>query len=201
MKLATPRTLITASMIAASIIATIGPSHASAASYAVDGSHTSVVFSISHLGYSYTYGMFRKNSGSFEFDPDNPAACAFNFTVDVASLDTMDPKRDEHLRNADFFNAKQFPQITFRSESVRKTTGEDGKPVYEATGPLTMHGVTKQATLPMTFLGEGPGPYGNYRTGFLCRTSFKRSDFGMNFMVGPIGDNVGVTISFEGIRQ
>lgn len=189
------------SLLAAIAVATATPNHASAASYAVDGSHTSVVFSISHLGYSYTYGMFRKNSGSFEFDPDNPAACQFSFTVDVASLDTMDPKRDEHLRGADFFNAKQFPQITFRSESVQATTGTDGKTVYKATGPLTMHGVTKQVTLPMTFLGEGPGPYGNYRVGFLCATSLKRSDYGMNFMVGPIGDNVGVTISFEGIRE
>ncbi|MEN0110084.1 MAG: YceI family protein, partial [Planctomycetota bacterium] len=169
--------------------------------YAVDGSHTSAVFSISHLGYSYTYGMFRKASGAFQFDKDNPAASRFQFTLDVSSLDTMDAKRDEHLQGADFFNARQFPQITFTSTSVTPAGEQDGKPVFDVAGTLTMHGVSKSVTLPLQYLGEGPGPYGNYRVGFLCQTTLNRSDFGMNFMVGPIGDQVGVTISFEGIQQ
>ena len=174
---------------------------ARAESFAVDPSHTSAVFSISHLGYSYTYGMFRKTSGAFEFDKADPAASSFNFALDVASVDTMDAKRDEHLRSADFFNARQFPQISFVSSRVDKSVGANGGEVYNVTGKLTMHGVSKEVTLPLKYLGEGQGPYGNYRLGFICQTTLKRSDFGMNFMIGGIGDNVGVTISFEGIRK
>ena len=186
-----------------------------AASYDIDGSHTSVVFSVSHLGFSYTYGMFRKAGGTFEFDRTNPAASKFSFIVDVASIDTNDPKRDEHLRSADFFNVKQFPQLTFVSTKVEKVvaagsgtsgaaaagSGSKGKEIYNITGTMTLHGVSKQVTLPMQYLGEGTGPYGKYRLGFICQTVFKRSDFGMAFMNGPVGDQVGVSLSFEGIRK
>lgn len=191
--------LLAAPLAAVALLAAALP--AGAAPYAVDASHTSVVFSISHLGYSYTYGMFRKTGGAFEFDPNNPAACRFDLTLDVTSLDTMDAKRDEHLRSPDFFNANQFPQITFRSESVAKTTSADGKPQFDVTGTLTMHGVAQRVTLPMIYLGGGKGPYGKDRVGFLCQTSVKRTDFGMTNMVPMIGDAVGVTISFEGILQ
>lgn len=177
------------------------PQVGSAASYSVDKSHTSVVFSISHLGYSFTYGMFKEFGGSFEFDKENPSGAKFDFTIDAASLDTNDAKRDEHLRGPDFFNARQFPRITFQSESVQVETDDQGRTVYQATGPLTMHGVTREVTLPITFLGEGNGPYGNYRAGFVCQTSIDRTEFGMNFMAGPIGKDVAIVFSFEGLRQ
>ncbi|MEM1305873.1 MAG: YceI family protein [Planctomycetota bacterium] len=188
-------------MIAAALALAVCAPQARAASFDIDTSHTSIVFSVSHLGYSYTYGMFRKSGGSFEFDRDNPSASKFSFTVDVASLDTMDAKRDEHLRSADFFNVKQFPQMTFVSSKVEKATAPDGKEIYNVTGTMTLHGVSSEVTLPLEYLGEGPGPYGKYRVGFICQTMFKRSDFGMNFMTGPIGDSVGVSISFEGLKK
>jgi polyisoprenoid-binding protein YceI len=174
---------------------------ASAESYKVDPSHTSVVFSISHLGFSYTYGAFKTNAGSFEFTPDNPATCSFEFTVDAASLDSFDAKRDEHLRGPDFFDVKQFPEITFKSTSVTSEVGEDGKTVYNVTGDLTIHGVTKSVTLPMKLLGEGDSPFGDHRVGFVCSTSVDRTEFGMDFMAGPIGKQVAIVMSFEGVRQ
>ncbi|MEQ8848297.1 YceI family protein [Botrimarina sp.] len=170
---------------------------AQAASYQVDPSHTSVVFSISHMGLSYTYGMFRECSGQVDFDSADPSAARFRLTIPVASIDTMNAKRDEHLQAADFFDAEKFPQIAFESTSVEPTTGPDGKPLYNVTGKLTLHGVTKEVTLPVRLLGESSGPSGGPRVGFHCQTTLKRSDFGMSGGIPAIGDSVGVTVSFE----
>jgi len=171
-----------------------------AESYAIDAAHTSVIFGISHLGYSYTYGRFNKVSGGYQLDRANPAASQFQLVIDAASIDTNDPKRDEHLRGPDFFNAKQFPVISFQSARIVPKQSDRGT-IYEVTGNLTIHGVTRQVTLPIQKQGEGKGPYGNYRTGFLCQTSLKRSEFGMTNMIPMAGDEVAVTISFEGVRQ
>ena len=174
----------------------VGSNRSFAETYTVDRSHTSLIFSISHLGYSYTYGRFNKVAGRYLLDRAAPQNSQFQFQVDVASIDTNDAKRDEHLRSADFFNAKQFPTISFQSSSVSKT--ENG---YDVTGNLTLHGVTKQVTLPLRLMGEGKGPYGNYRTGLIFQLQIKRSDYGMTGMLGPIGDAVAITASFEGIRE
>jgi polyisoprenoid-binding protein YceI len=169
--------------------------------FEIDNSHTSVIFGISHLGYSITYGRFNKVSGAFSLDPAGPEASTFQFAVDASSIDTNDAKRDEHLRGPDFFNAAEFPVITFKSNKVAAKPTDAGKMVV-VTGDLTMHGVTKPVTLELQKLGEGPGPTGkDFRTGFNCQTKLKRSDFGMANMVGPIGDEVAVTISFEGVRK
>jgi polyisoprenoid-binding protein YceI len=169
---------------------------AQAASYTLDGSHTAVIFSISHFGYSFTYGRFNKVEGSFSVDNANPAASQFNFSIDAASIDSNDPKRDEHLRGPDFFNVKQFPTIKFTSTGVKPT--KDGVTV---SGKMTMHGVTKQVDLPMRKVGEGKGPYGKYRVGYYLQTTLKRSDFGMTQMIPKLSDEVSVTISFEGIKN
>ena len=120
----------------------------------------------------------------------------FNLAIDAGSLDTNAKDRDEHLRGPEFFDVKQFPSITFQSTSVE----QDGASL-NVTGNLTMHGVTRQVTLPMKKLGEGNGPFGKYRSGFMSQFQIKRSDFGMTGMVGPVGDEVALSVSFEGIRQ
>ncbi len=173
--------------------------------YTIDASHTSIVFGISHFGYSYTYGRFNRTNGNFVWDNANPAASQFQIAIDAASIDSNDPKRDDHLRNADFFNVKQFPVISFQSTAVRPAAGSSTQNptanMFDVTGNLTIHGVTKQVTLPMKKLGEGLGPYGKYRCGFFCQTTINRSDFGMTNMLPKIGDQVAITISFEGLRQ
>jgi polyisoprenoid-binding protein YceI len=169
--------------------------------FKIDESHTSVIFGISHLGYSFTYGRFYKVQGGFTLEPGKPAASTFQLAIETASVDTNDAKRDEHLRGPDFFNAGEFPAITFKSTKAAPKQTDDGI-VLEVTGELTMHGVTRPVTLELQKLGEGPGPGGNdFRTGFNCQTKLKRSEFGMTKMVGPIGDEVAVMISFEGVRQ
>lgn len=162
----------------------------------IDGSHTSAVFSVQHLGISRTYGMFRTVSGQFSLDPKNAASNTFEVTLDVESIDTNDAKRDEHLKAADFFNSKQFPEITFKATKVEQTKDE-----LKLTGDFTMHGITKKVTLPFKKGGEANDPFGNARIGFSGEFTLKRSDFGMKTMVGPIGDEVAVEISFEGILQ
>ena len=183
------------------IIATLA-SQARADNYMIDASHTSIIFGVSHLGYSFTYGRFNKLNGSFNLNPSNPASSSFQLNIDASSIDTNDAKRDQHLKGPDFFNTSQFPVISFQSTAVTTSVDkEDGKTVYNVTGNLTMHGQTKPVTLPLKMLGEGKGPYGNHRAGFYCNTKLKRTAFGMTNMVPSIGDDVAITISFEGIRK
>ena len=126
---------------------------------------------------------------------------SFNSRINVGSIDTNNAKRDEHLRGPDFFNANQFPAITFQSTAVSAAPNEAGETVYEVTGDLTMHGVTRPVTLALRLLKEGQGREGEDRNGFLCEKHLNRSEFGMTNMVPAIGDEVAVTISFEGVKQ
>jgi len=169
--------------------------------YKIDDAHTSVIFGISHMGMSFTYGRFNKVSGTYVLDAADATKCVFKVAIDAASVDTNNKGRDDHLRGPDFLNTSEFPVITF--ESTKVATRQDGdKTVYDVTGNMTMHGVTKEITLPLVKLGEGqgPGPMG-YRSGFLCDTKLMRSEFGMTNMIPGIGDEVAITISFEGVRQ
>jgi polyisoprenoid-binding protein YceI len=169
--------------------------------YVVDPAHTSVVFSVGHAQLSYTYGFFRRASGQYILDRNNAANCRFRFAIETDSLDTNHSERDTHLRSADFFNVPQFPAITFESTSCTLADSDDGRIVYEVTGNLAIHGVTRRVTVPLVMLGEGLGPFKDRRSGFLCQTELKRSDFGMNNRLDVVGDAVGVTISFEGKLQ
>ena len=169
--------------------------------YVVDPSHTSVIFGISHHGYSFTYGRFNKVSGDFTLDPAKPEAASFTLAIDAGSIDTNDAKRDDHLRGPDFLNTGEFPVISFKSNKVVVEKKDDAT-IYVVSGDLTMHGVTKPVTLNLQKLGEGPGPTGqDFRTGFNCQTKLNRSEWGMTKMVPHIGDEVAVTISFEGVRK
>jgi polyisoprenoid-binding protein YceI len=169
--------------------------------YTVDPAHTSVVFSVSHAQLSYTYGFFRKTSGQYVLDKSDPGKCQFQFAIAADSLDTNHAQRDAHLRSEDFFNVQQFPAITFESTSCTRANTRDGSIVYQVTGNLTIHGITRQVTVPLRMLGEGEGPFKDQRSGFLCQTELRRSEFGMKNLLDLVGDAVGITISFEGALQ
>jgi polyisoprenoid-binding protein YceI len=164
--------------------------------YALDNSHSSMVFGVGHLGVSYTYGRFNKISGDFTWDNADPAKCEFKVTIDTASVDTNEPKRDEHLRSADFFDVAQFPTIEFASTGLEKTDAG-----WNLAGKLTLHGVTKDIKIPLVKVGEAAGPMGDYRAGFLSQFSLKRSEYGMTGAPGMVGDDVTITFSFEGVRK
>jgi polyisoprenoid-binding protein YceI len=172
-----------------------------AETYTIDPAHTSIVFSASHAQLSYTYGFFRKAAGAYLLDKTNPANCRFQLTIDADSLDTNHAERDKHLRSADFFDTQRFPTITFESTSCTAANTPEGGLVYQVKGNMTIHGVTRQVTLPLRMLGEGKGPFNDERSGFLCQVELKRSEFGMTNLLNMVGDAIGITVSFEGVLQ
>jgi polyisoprenoid-binding protein YceI len=170
---------------------------ARAEQYKVDPVHSSVVFRIKHLGVSYCYGRFDKISGTFTLDEQNPAASTIDVVVESGSVDTGNAQRDTHLRNPDFFDAAKFPTIRFVSNKVTR----QGSGPYSVAGDLTLHGVTKPVTLEIEATGSGKGMMGEVRSGLETIFSIKRTDFGMEKMVGPVADDVRLMVSVEGIRQ
>jgi polyisoprenoid-binding protein YceI len=164
-----------------------------AETHQIDTVHSAVLFKVKHLGVSYSYGRFNDISGTIVLDDADPAKSTAEITIKAESIDTANAKRDTHLKSPDFFNTKQFPVITFKSKKVKKSA--DGK--LEAEGALTLHGVTKDVTLQVERVGSAKDPRGGAKTGFHTVLKLKRSDYGMTFMVGPLGDEVEVTISLE----
>src|SRR5947199_2429672 len=125
------------------LVALLGAVPARADDFTVDAMHSSVTFKISHLGLSWVHGRFDAFSGGFTLDADYSGKNSFAMTIKTESVDTNNQKRDDHLRSPDFFNAKQFPAITFKSTAVKPV--QNG---YQVTGDFTLHGVTK----PVTFM-------------------------------------------------
>lgn len=168
-----------------------------AGTFKIDPVHSVVQFWIGHLGVSEFPGRFDTVTGSFVVDAANPAADKVSVEVPMDSLDTNFEKRNKDLLGPDFFNAKQFPTMTFRSTSVKMKNAEEG----ELAGNLTLHGVTKPVTFSLRHVGAGPDPWGGYRSGYVARTVIHRSDFGMNYMLNGISDAVTVQLNIEGKRQ
>jgi polyisoprenoid-binding protein YceI len=166
--------------------------------YNVDPIHSSVTFKISHLGLGWVHGRFNTFSGSFTIDPDDAAKCMFEMTVNTDSVDTNNKQRDTHLRSPDFFNAKQFPSMTFKATSVKAI-----KNGYEVTGDFTMHGETKPVTLALVGGRTAEFPKGFPRTGYSTELVLKRSDFGVGSekFSGALGDEVHIAVSFEGTKK
>jgi len=153
--------------------------------YDIDTVHSSVNFKVKHL-FSYVSGRFDDVHGTIIGDPAKPEETQVQVEIKTASVDTKEEKRDNHLRSSEFFDAAQFPVITFVSRKVNRT-GEDSAFV---TGDLTMHGVTKEVILQMTFLGKGKGLEGRLHTGWEGKTALKRSDFGLTWSKAVEGTQV-----------
>ena len=164
--------------------------------FKVDAVHSFVLFSVQHLGIANTYGRFNDISGTVAFDKDNPSNSSVELSVKVESLDTNNSIRDRSLKSPDFFDAKQFPTMTFKSTKV-----EGSGDTLKVSGDLTIHGVTKPMTVDFKKGGEGKGVFGEIRGGGETRFTIKRSDFGMNFQQGAVGDEVNITLSLEGIKK
>jgi len=124
------------------------PNTAEAIAWNVDGPHTEINFSVKHF-FTPVTGTFRDYQVDFQFDRENPENSSMKVTIDVASVDTNNERRDNHLRSGDFFNAAEFPQMTFESTSVKKVSGNQ----FVATGKLTIKGITQEIDLPITVLG------------------------------------------------
>lgn len=180
----------------------LGPAAHAADTYVVDPVHSNVTFKIRHLMSSVT-GHFRDFQGTVELDAQDPTRSSVTFTIEVASIDTANPKRDEHLRSADFFDVQKYPEITFRSKRIGRKSGD----TYEVTGEFTMHGVTREITVPVDYLGTARDPWGNDRAGFAASTRLDRKAYGIvwnqTLDAGGLllGDEVEVTVSLEAVRK
>ena len=126
--------------------------------YVIDPAHSSIDFSVRHLGLSSVKGNFKDFSGTIMYDPQDLAKCSVSVTIKTASINTDNEMRDNHLRSADFFDAAKCPEITFVSEKISKQ--KDG---YVALGTLTMHAVSKKIELPFTLTGPVKGMQGEMR--------------------------------------
>jgi polyisoprenoid-binding protein YceI len=169
---------------------------ASAGSYKIDPDHTTVLFTVSHLGTSNLVGRFNSVAGNLSLDPKGDSRV--EVTIQTDSVDTNHEKRDVHLRGPDFFNAKQYPVMKFVSTKV--SYNSEGEPV-SVTGKLSLHGDTQSVTLDVKPVGAGNDPWGGYRAGYDATTTIKRSAFGMNFMPGGIGDDISINLNIEAIKQ
>jgi polyisoprenoid-binding protein YceI len=165
--------------------------------FTADAVHSAVVFRIKHMNTSHSWGRFNDIAGTFGIDEADPSQSQFAFTIKTASVDTNSTQRDQHLKSPDFFNAVQFPTISFKSTAV--TRASDG--TYEVTGDLTLHGVTKPIRTKIVQTGTGKDMKGTPTAGIDASFIVKRSDFGMTKMVGPIGDDVWVNVSIEGVKK
>lgn len=189
---------VTALMIAAGTILGASSTGNAADNYVLDGDHTNVIFFVDHLGFSTMEGEFDDVQGSFVFDHEDVTKSSVAVTIKTASVDTDVVALDDHLRSPDFFDAEQFPDITFTSSAITKT----GEKTAQITGDLNMHGVTKPVTLDVTFNREGENPNTSmYVTGFSATTSLTRSDFGIKTYVPYVGDQIDIRIEVEGLRQ
>ncbi|HVS12639.1 MAG TPA: YceI family protein [Thermoanaerobaculia bacterium] len=167
---------------------------AAAASYQIDAVHSSVLFKVKHFGVANVYGRFNEIAGTIEYDDAAPESGKVELVIQAGSVDTHAEDRDNHLRSPDFFNAAQFPTITFESTKVEKA-GDD---TYRVTGDLTLLGVTKPVTLTVEKTGEGAHPRSQKPLiGFEARGTIRRSEWGMEFMNGPLSDEVELIIAIE----
>jgi len=162
-------------------------------SYKLDLEHSNIVFVTDHLGFSKMIGQFQ------EFDGSSVEGVAVEVVVRTASIDTDHEARDKHLTSPDFFNAQEFPEMTFKSTAVEAT----GDKTAKLTGDLTLLGVTKPITLDVTLNKADAHPMDPsvFVAGFSATGTVKRSDFGMQYGQGAIGDDVALWVEIEAIKQ
>jgi polyisoprenoid-binding protein YceI len=170
--------------------------------YTLDASHTHVGFAIRHLMVSKVRGRFASFSGSVTIG-DDPLTSSVEVDVDLASVDTSDERRDEHLRSADFFGTEEHPTMTFRSTGVERSKGD----AWLVTGDLTIGDVTQPIVLEARYEGSATSPWGSTSIGFSASGTLNREDFGLNWNQALetggvlLAKDVTLEIEAEAIRQ
>jgi polyisoprenoid-binding protein YceI len=167
----------------------------------VDSTHSSVGFTVRHMVFTKVRGQFHTWSAELAVDEADLANSRVRVEIDVASIDTAEEKRDAHLRSADFFDAEQFPKMTFVSKRV---SGKGER--FQVLGDLTLHGVTREVTLEVTREGTGKDPWGNERVGFSASTQLNRTDYGLKWNQALetggvlVGEKVDIAIEISAIK-
>lgn len=185
-------------LLSISIVAALFASSAMAADYEVDAAHSHVGFSIRHI-VSKVPGFFKDYNGTFNFDEKNPEKSKAKFEIKTASINTGNVKRDDHLRNEDFFDAKKYPSIQFESKKVTSLGGNK----YKLEGDMTMRGVTKPVSFDVEYTGAAKDPWGNMKAGFSATAQIKRKDWGLSWNKAldngglVLGEDVTITVEVE----
>ena len=186
-------------LASAALVAFAAPA-LTADTFTLDSSHSQIIFSYDHLGFSTTYGMFSGFAGEIQFDEANPAASAVNVSMPVTSMFTGWEARDGHFMSADFFDATPEEMVTFASTGI-EVTGDNTALI---TGDLTLNGITKPVTLDTVLNKSAPYPFGPNQgkptLGFDATTTILRSDFGVGNFAPAVGDEVSISISIEAVN-
>lgn len=174
-----------------------------ASTWTLDKSHSNVDFQVKHLVISTVRGHFRDFDATLHIDEDEPDNSSVTAAIDVASIDTNEPNRDAHLRSDDFFNADDFPKITFESTRVERLDGRD----FRLTGNLTIRDVTLPVVLDGDFEGRIQDPWGGERIAFSAKTEISRQDFNVRWNQlletggAVVSDKVKINLYVEAVRQ
>jgi len=173
---------------------------ATSSTWNIDAGHSSADFKVRHMMISHSKGEFSGLSGVLKLDEDDFTQSTVEASIPVASLRTGDDSRDEHLKNADFFDVEKFPTMTFKSTRIKSTGGRN----YAVTGDLTIRGVSKSVTLAVEDFSEpSKDPWGNQRIGFSASTKIDRKDFGLTWNTALeaggmlVGDEVTITLEIQ----
>ncbi|HTV15841.1 MAG TPA: YceI family protein [Acidobacteriaceae bacterium] len=169
----------------------------------IDPVHSTAEFRVRHLMISNVRGQFTGVSGTLTWNEGDPAQSKVEASIDATTIDTRDPQRDTHLKSADFFDAEKYPTLSFRSSHTNRRS--DG--TLTVSGPLTIHGVTKEAE----FVVEGPtppvkDPWGNERIGIRATTKINRTEYGLTFNAAletggvMVGEEVSITLELEFVK-
>lgn len=182
-------------IMALSVLILSLPAQANATEYKLDPTHSFVEFKIKHLGYSWLLGRFNQMEGEFSYDSKgDESAQSISVTVDTSTIDSNHAERDKHLNG--IIESKDFPKATFKSTSYKGNANEG-----IMHGKLSIHGVTKDVSIPIKKIGEGADPWGGYRAGFEGELLINRKDFGLDYDLGPKSWDVALGLYVEGIKK
>jgi polyisoprenoid-binding protein YceI len=186
-----------------STAAAITPTPTTATTWEIDPGHTTVEFSVKHMMVSTTKGRFGGVGGTLVVDEQDPTRSSATVTIDAASVDTREERRDAHLKSADFFNVETHPQITFKSTRIVPESDVD----YKVYGDLTILGVTREVVLKTEYHGQNKTPWGSEVIGFTAETKISRKEWGLTYNAALetggflIGDDIKIHLEIEAIKQ
>ena len=170
-----------------------------AQTWQIDRAHSDIFFTVRHMVISKVRGRFQKWQGTLVYDEENPTNSKVDITIDAASIDTNEPKRDGHLRSADFLNAEKHPNLTFKSTRVEAK----GRDKFLLHGDLTIRDVTKPVVVDVERLGKAKDPWGNVKVLFSGKVTIQREDFGATWNQALeaggvlVGKNVEIDIELQ----
>lgn len=185
-------------LMAAAVVAASASAWAEGAAFTLDKVHSNVVFKIGHMGVANMYGMIHAPEGTYSLDFASPSSSKLEIKVLTENIDTGNEGRDRHLKSPDFFDTKQFPEISFVGKQFEKT----GEKTMKVTGELTMLGKTQPVVATLSFVGEGETKQG-FKSGFEAQFTIKRSEFGMTkYLEGnALSDEVSLMVAVEGKKD